>query len=228
MFPKRQDFIAQVCKETIPRFIASTRDCKNPWDINDGYCEEFADSFEQIMRSKHSVYLYTMVTDVISGYYFDDLDGEPSASSIAIFTAALDEISKVIDSYGTTLTLDQFFIDSPYHVFLYDDECRCYFDAELPDGSERIMDIPIMKRTLLFSLMSHTDYFQDKPEELKELVFDVTKHMLEGDAEQGDKWNSVADVIKDACAACPSLSLEVEQVIREVTAPAMVTEPLAD
>lgn len=228
MSQERQTLITQICNETIPHFIARWDGAKNAWDINNGGSDEYADAVELILRTEHNVDLYTLGTTALADCYLCHIEDDLSVQVVAIFCAALNEMKEALAGYGTELTMDQFIIDMPDHVFLYDSESQRYFDAELPEGSERIMDIPVIQRAMLFSLMEHTSYYHDKPDELKTLVFDIIKNMLAGDPEQGDKWNSAADIIKDACTACPSLALDVEQVIREITAPPKPAATLAD
>lgn len=210
----RQTLISQVCKETASRFIAENDDCNSPWDINNGLCDEFADTVEKVLRTQHQVNVFTLDSSAICLYHHDDF--EPSEKFAAIFTAILDQLTSAIEGYGNSITLDQLISDMPYHIFLYDQESGRYYDAELPDGSEAITDIPLIKNLMLFSLMNGSTYFQDKPDELKALVLSVMKSCLAGEIDDNDeRRNIAADIIKDAEKACPSLSLEVEQLFHE-------------
>jgi ferredoxin len=214
MMDNRQTLISQVCRETASRFIAENDDCNSPWDINNGLCDEFADTVEKVLRTQHKVNLFTLDLSAICLYHYDEI--ELSEKVAEIFTVILDELTSAIASYGNPITLEQLISDMPYHIFLYDQESGRYYDAELPDGSETITDIPLIKNLMLFSLMNGSTYFQDKPDELKALVLSVMKSCLAGEVDDNDeRRNIAADIIKDAAKACPSLSLEVEQLFLE-------------
>lgn len=155
----------------------------NGYDINNGFCNIFA---EKIITDVQNDNFVIITTDDLINF----IDGNKTPPvNIA------DSVDMFFSQIESKLFKDESFIDvntvlyeMGYHEWIFDLDSGLHYDAESTSGLSDISEIPFF-RDHIFMALAKSGYFFDKREDLIECMRELTKRVMDNTNENSSLFN---------------------------------------
>lgn len=192
------------------------KNIKNSWDINNGSCYDFADRVCKIIKKSESPHdLFYIDNDLIEKYYFNELLVNPPEKVCAVLDKIISSVQDSLDSYKKSLHIADFIIELQPHVWLCDLNTGLFFDAELPFGTQQITELPYISRNIWGNVIDNSDYYADKPIEVRDHLIKFVSQMLLDDVDNHHKLMSITELVNDCNYLCRDLKTDTKTIVSE-------------
>lgn len=155
----------------------------NGYDINNGFCNIFA---EKIITSVQSDNLVIITTDDLINF----IDGNKAPP-----VNMADSVDMFFSQIESKLFKDESFIDvntvlyeMGYHEWIFDLDSGLHYDAESTSGLSDISEIPFV-RDHIFMALAKSGYFFDKREQLVECMRGLARRVMDNTNENSGSFN---------------------------------------
>lgn len=213
----RRSVISTTCLKSIKLLkAADSKNIKNAWDINNGSCYDFADLVCKTLSNQNNIGGILQIDNVlIEKYYFKELSTKPSDDICYVLSNIISSLKNHLDSYNKSLHIADFIIELQPHVWLYDSTTKLFFDAELPFGSLQITDLPYISRNVWGNVIDNSDYYADKPNDVRGYLIEFVSKMILDDIGNHHKLMSITELVNDCNYLCKGLKADANMIISE-------------